>query len=310
MPPERAPPLPPERAPSLSPERAPHDSPERAPDFPSSLSDVDDYAPFLADDTLDLSIHDLPIIAQNRERKGSDVDQDGDHNVLGTRRSKRRLQRNKLIWDGEHEVNISEFDNSNTSRFDILNKRKLRIGVLNNAYLSGIDWKFNGIHAHSRDWRNFHVYISKTLDTYSDTWEAPHPLLLTAKVSSEDNPNWHQAVNGPFGDQFHEAMETEIATLEELGAWIKVKRVHSMNVIKSTWAFKIKRYPNGLLRKLKARFCVRGDMQIEGVDYFDTFAPVVQWTTIRTLLISIGEIELMLCSSRLYRCFSTSKTRR
>lgn len=48
---------------------------------------------------------------------------------------------------------------------------------------------------------------------------------------------------------------------------------------------KIKRFPDGLIRKLKARFCVRGDQQIEGVDFFDTFAPIVQWLTIRILLI-------------------------
>ena len=26
-------------------------------------------------------------------------------------------------------------------------------------------------------------------------------------------------------------------------------------------------------------------MQIEGVDYFETYAPVVQWSTVRTLLV-------------------------
>ena len=58
-----------------------------------------------------------------------------------------------------------------------------------------------------------------------------------------------------------------------------------MNVLKSTWAFKIKRFPNGLIRKFKARFCVRGDMQIEGIDFEETFAHVVNWITVRTLLI-------------------------
>jgi Reverse transcriptase (RNA-dependent DNA polymerase) len=58
-----------------------------------------------------------------------------------------------------------------------------------------------------------------------------------------------------------------------------------MHVLPSVWAFKCKRFPDGLVRKLKARFCVRGDCQIDGVDVFDTFAPVVSWQTVRLLLI-------------------------
>ena len=39
-------------------------------------------------------------------------------------------------------------------------------------------------------------------------------------------------------------------------------------------------------------FCVHGDMQIEGVDFFETWAPVVQWTTVRTLMILAIQLEL------------------
>ncbi len=58
-----------------------------------------------------------------------------------------------------------------------------------------------------------------------------------------------------------------------------------MNVLPSTWAFKVKRYPDGSVKMFKARFCARGDRQLEGVDYFETWAPVVQWSTIRMVLI-------------------------
>jgi hypothetical protein len=47
----------------------------------------------------------------------------------------------------------------------------------------------------------------------------------------------------------------------------------------------MKRYPDGSLSKYKARFCAGGHRQIEGVDFFETFAPVVNWTTVRLLLI-------------------------
>jgi hypothetical protein len=46
-----------------------------------------------------------------------------------------------------------------------------------------------------------------------------------------------------------------------------------MKVISSVWAFKRKHFPDGSVRKLKARLCARGFEQIEGRDYFETFAP-------------------------------------
>ncbi|KAL7465925.1 hypothetical protein ACHAXS_006230 [Conticribra weissflogii] len=114
-----------------------------------------------------------------------------------------------------------------------------------------------------------------------------HPLFLKAKSASSqaDNPNWWQAMNGPFANEYWKAAVTEIETLEGMDAWEVVDQQPDMNVIDSTWAFKLKRFPDGLIKKFKARFCARGDQQIEGVDFFETYAPVVQWTTVRLMLI-------------------------
>ena len=111
--------------------------------------------------------------------------------------------------------------------------------------------------------------------------------MLAAKTASTDgdNPNWKQAMNGPFADEYWDAACVEVETLEKMKAWEVVEREVNMNVLSSTWAFKCKRYPDGLIKKFKARFCARGDQQIEGVDYFETYAPVVMWTTIRLMLI-------------------------
>jgi hypothetical protein len=75
-------------------------------------------------------------------------------------------------------------------------------------------------------------------------------------------------------------MELEIFTLESIKAWQVVNWEDEINVISSTWAFKCKRYPDGLIKKFKARFCAQGDQQLEGFDFFKTYAPVVQWKTI------------------------------
>ena len=62
-----------------------------------------------------------------------------------------------------------------------------------------------------------------------------------------------------------------------------------------TWALHRKRYPDGRVKKLKARFCARGDKQIEGVDFFETYVPVVSWNTVRSLLALAVHLGLASC---------------
>ena len=58
-----------------------------------------------------------------------------------------------------------------------------------------------------------------------------------------------------------------------------------MNLLSYTWELRCKRFPDGIIQKFKARFCARGDQQIKGVDYFETYSPVFMWTTIQLMLI-------------------------
>ncbi len=64
-------------------------------------------------------------------------------------------------------------------------------------------------------------------------------------------------------------MKLETATLEAINAWY-VADCLDHHVLASTWAFNCKRYPDGLIKKFKARFCARGDQQLEGIDFFET----------------------------------------
>ena len=95
-----------------------------------------------------------------------------------------------------------------------------------------------------------------------------------------------------FADEYWKAAVTEIETLENMNAWDVIDRPVDKNVLGGTWAFKVKRFLDGLIKKFKARFCARGDQQIEGVDFFETYAPIKQWTTVRLMLILKGSIDL------------------
>jgi hypothetical protein len=55
-------------------------------------------------------------------------------------------------------------------------------------------------------------------------------------------------------------------------------------IVKSIWIFRRKRHLNGEIHKLKARFVVRGDLQIlDGAQ--STFSPMVSWSTVRLLFV-------------------------
>ncbi len=67
-----------------------------------------------------------------------------------------------------------------------------------------------------------------------------------------------------------------------------------MNILSSTWAFKIKWYPDGRVKKFKAQFCARSDRQKERIDYFETWALVVQWLTVQIIMILAIKLILIL----------------
>ncbi len=99
-------------------------------------------------------------------------------------------------------------------------------------------------------------------------------------------------MHGPNWDGFLNVSIIEISTLQQMEAWVQVPK--GMNVLPSTSAFKTARFPDGgLVRKLEARFCVHCNKQIEGVDFFNTFAPVVvQWPIVCLLLLLSLTLDL------------------
>ena len=75
-------------------------------------------------------------------------------------------------------------------------------------------------------------------------------------------------------------MAKELKSLSKLGPYKMIKRPGGANILESIWAFRRKRYPDESLKKYKARFYVRGVQQVDGVDVFATYAPVVSWIVV------------------------------
>ena len=171
--------------------------------------------------------------------------------------------------------------------------RRCNLGLLNSSFLHTMSWNnfdYDPTSLHTT-WNSLVATLQLQKDPSDGTFREMNPLILAVRANNQDTSNWYQAMNGPDAEGYWEAMETEISTLVSLDAWEEVPLQRNLNILDSTWAFKCKRYPDGRFKKLKARFCVRGDQQVEGVDFFETFAPVVQWSTIRLLLVLSQKLD-------------------
>jgi hypothetical protein len=80
------------------------------------------------------------------------------------------------------------------------------------------------------------------------------------------------------------AMNAEFDALVKNNTWHLVPQKGVKNVIDCKWVYKIKTKADNTLDRYKARLVAKGFKQRYGIDYEDTFSPVVKAATIRVIL--------------------------
>ena len=135
--------------------------------------------------------------------------------------------------------------------------------------------------------QQYHTFLSSDLDTESFDFHDPILYQATTKKKDPDLPTYYEALTGRDCEAFYQAMGNEICELDNKNTWTLVKqskmKARHYRDLPSTSAFHHKCFPDGFVQELKSHLCVCGDQQTYGVDYFDYFesyAPVIQWTTV------------------------------
>ena len=109
----------------------------------------------------------------------------------------------------------------------------------------------------------------------------PRYALMTHKVSYPEPKTVAEALKHPG---WTGAMNVEMGNCKEANTWSLVPYTPDMHVLGSKWIFCTKLNADGSLQKLKARLVAQGYNQAEGIDYLETYSPVVRTATVRGVL--------------------------
>lgn len=136
------------------------------------------------------------------------------------------------------------------------------------------------------------TYMDPLMEFWCNMLEAhitiDNQAYASKAAKDPDTFNWDQAMNSPYKEEFIKAAVEEIMSLEEQGTWIEVDKSNAkQRITPAQWVFRIKRTPDGEVKKIKGRLCLRGDLsEYSG----DTFSPVASWSTVRSFLV-LSEVQ-------------------
>lgn len=109
----------------------------------------------------------------------------------------------------------------------------------------------------------------------------PRYALFTVKDTYSIPGTVRQALQD---EGWNNAMGTEMDNHRVSHTWDLVPPPSDVEPLSCGWVHKVKLCADGTLDKLKSRLVARGNEQEEGIDYLETFYPVVRVATIRTVL--------------------------
>ena len=148
----------------------------------------------------------------------------------------------------------------------------------------------------SQDASNAEVAL-ESIQAASDEIQPTHTMVTRSKAGiHKPNPRYAlmlhkvsypepKTVTAALKDEgWNDAMHEEISNCKEAQTWSLVPYTPEMHVLGNKWVFRTKLNADGSLDKLKARLVAKGFDQEEGIDYMETYSPVVRTATVRSVL--------------------------
>ena len=110
-----------------------------------------------------------------------------------------------------------------------------------------------------------------------------------------DEPSTIQeAKSSDHAAEWKVATDSEYNSLIENKTWKLVELLPRRKAIGCKWVFKLKHAADGTVERFKARLVAKGYAQKYGIDYDETFSPVVRISSIRLLLAFAIQNDLLI----------------
>ena len=93
-----------------------------------------------------------------------------------------------------------------------------------------------------------------------------------------------EVVNSTEGLMWKMAIESENNSILHNHTWELVDFSPGCEPLSCKWVFKRKRKVDGSIDKYKTRLVIKGYKQTEGLDYFDTYSPMMRINSIKMVL--------------------------
>ncbi|PRQ57648.1 putative RNA-directed DNA polymerase [Rosa chinensis] len=109
----------------------------------------------------------------------------------------------------------------------------------------------------------------------------PIPRALLTLIDSVEPTCYSQASKKA---EWRAPMTEEINVFMKNNTWSLVPFSPDQNTVGCKWVFRVKRNPDGSIDRFKARLVAKGFHQQQGVNFQETFSPVIKPATIRTVI--------------------------
>lgn len=215
---------------------------------------------------------------------------------------KGELQSPNEIWNNE----VPEYDRLHvfgTKAYGHIPKEKRKKLQEKSEELIFVGYEPNGFRLYNPEKKivvrkNDVVFLEETTTNESRVAETLFSAIdehyVVHKAKGDSIPKTYaEALESEQSKEWQEAANEEYNSLLENNTWVLQELPKGKSAVKTKWVFATKENENGEIIRYKARLVAKGYSQIEGIDYQETFAPVVRYQSIRILLSIAAHLNLI-----------------